>query len=211
MTRIGSLMLCATLGSTLLACGSNNSSSSKSAVESLPGDNAVSGWTVDTEANKGGTAQPMTAHTWMGTEDSVVGLIDGHADYWSQSSATLKLFVWQNYKNSSLPTLSGDQASIVLYVLQMASADQASEFYDWLVVRQGTDYTSPNNWKATDPTLGTKSRIEDTNTRWWVNLCKDEFYIEVAMDPSFGPDFVASNPDLKKEALRFAEEVARRF
>ena len=205
MTRFGLLILSATLGTALLACGSSNSNtgSTKSAVDLVPGNNAVSGWSID-QANP----EPITAHNWMGASDSVYGYIDGHADFWSQGPATLKLWAWQHYKNSSLPALTGDTATIELHVIQVASADQASKFYDFLLSRQGTDYTSPSNWQATQPTLGTQSRIEDTSTQWWINFYQDEFYVEFQMNPSYGSDFVPSNPDLKAEAIRFAQAIA---
>ena len=74
MTRFSSLILCATLATGLLACGSNGTSS-KDPVSLLPLDNSLPGWNVDTSSNENGSAQPMTATT----EAQALGLIDGAA------------------------------------------------------------------------------------------------------------------------------------
>jgi hypothetical protein len=82
---------------------------------------------------------------------------------------------------------------------------QESDYKRWTNTEQ--DWQDP-----TTPLLGTKSRIEDTTTSWWINFCQDVFYVEVQLFPSYGPppDVEPGNADLKSEAMRFAQEVARR-
>jgi len=209
MSRFGSLILCATLGAGLLGCG-NKATSPKDPVSFVPLDNAVSGWTVDSAHNKNGSAQPMTATT----KEQAEGLIDGAAAPFYKVY-TPKEFVWQNYVNGSLPAAPPDPnanpegATVVLYIWEMPSADQAGAIYTALL--QESEYAG--NWQSTSPTLGSESRIEDTITKWWINFHQDVFYVEVFFSPSFGPapDYTPSDPDLKNEAMRFAQAVAAKI
>lgn len=209
MTRFASIIVCATLAAGLLACGSN-ATSTKNAIDLAPLDQAVSGWAVDTALNTNGSVQPNTASTKQGAE----GLIDGAAAPFYKGSYTPKTFLWQNYVNKTLPA-APQGASMILYILQMPSADQATGLYSALL--QESEYSgqtgTTNDWQPTSPTLGTESRIENTVTAWWINFHKDAFYVEVMLNPSFGPppDYVTSDPDLKNEALRFAQAVASKF
>ena len=207
MTRFSSLILCATLATGLLACGSNTTSS-KDPVSLLPLDNAVSGWTVDTKSNKNGSAQPMVATT----KDEAIGLIDGAAAPFYRDPFSAKAFVWQNYVNTSMPAAPPPKgAGLVVYIYEMQSADQASKLYTALL--QESEYSG--NWQQpTSPPMGAESRIEDTNTAWWVNFHQDVFYVEVFLSPSYGPEsggWIPGNADLKAAALDFAKAIASKI
>jgi hypothetical protein len=215
MNRLGSLVFCTALGGALLACGggSDGGSSAKDPLSLVPLDNDVSGWTVDQGRLKTPGARAMTATT----KTDVIGLIDGGGEYFFAGPNTPKLFVWQNYRNASLPAAPPPLgATVSLTILQMPSADQASGIYTWLPQQPGTDYSrnagTPDDWQPTSPLLGTNSRIENTSVQWWINFYKDVFYIEVMLDPSAGPapDYTPGNLDLKQEALRFAQWVANK-
>jgi hypothetical protein len=203
MTRLVSLIFCATFGTGLVACGSN-SPASKTALDFVPVDKTVSGWTVNQALSKEPGSRAMTATT----EKQAVDLIDGGGAPFFMSPFTPKLFLWQNYVNKTLPA-APDGAHVSLYVVEMPSADQASSLYTALLT-QG-DYArksgTEDDWQTTSPLLGTQSRIQDTSTTWWINFQQDVFYVEVVLDPSTGPapDFTPRNADLKQEALRFAK------
>jgi hypothetical protein len=209
MTRLGSLVLCATLFTGLFACGSSGSST-PSAVDLAPVDNTVSGWMVDRASNKNADGSPMTANSAREAES----LIDGAAAPFYKAPFAPKQFLWQNYINDTLPA-APDGGFVLLYILEMPSADQASGLYTALLKeseyygKQGT----PDDWKPTSPLLGADSRIEDTNTAWWINFHKDAFYVEVMLSPSYGPppDYTIGDPDLKQEAFRFAETIASKI
>jgi len=223
MTRFGSIILCATLGGALLACGSNTTSnggsggtsnggsggtSTKNALDLL--DITVSGWTVDAASNKNGSAQPMVATTKV----QAINLIDGGANPFYKAPFTPQEFIWQNYLNVTLPA-APQGASVILYVLQMPSADQASALYTALL--KESEYSgqtgTTNDWQPTSPPLGTESRIENTVTAWWINFHQDVFYVEVFLSPSYGPppDDAPGDADLKNEAMRFAQAVASKI
>jgi hypothetical protein len=211
MTRFGSLIFCATLGSGLLACGSSGTSSSKDPLDLVPLDNALSGWTVDQAHNKPQGARAMTATT----AQEAVDLIDGAAAPFYKAPYTPKEFLWQNYLNATLPAAPPNPnnpvgASVVLYILQMPSADQASGLYTALLTE--SEYAG-HDWQPTSPPVGTESRIEDTVVSWWVNFHQDVFYVEVFLSPSYGPppDFTPGNADLKNEAIRFAQAIASKI
>jgi hypothetical protein len=250
MTRLGSLIFCATLGIGLLACANNggnggsggnagssvsgnggsgsggssvsgsgggpaggtSGTSTKDPLDLVPVDNTVPGWTVDQAHNKSPGARAMTATT----ESGVMGLIDGAGEYFYGGPNTPAMFLWQNYVNSTLAA-APDGAAISLYILQMPSAEQASGIYTWLPQQPGTDYSrksgTPDDWQATSPVLGTASRIQDTTSQWWINFYQDVFYVEVLLDPSTGPapDYTPHDPDLKQEAIRFAQAVANKM
>lgn len=212
MTRLGPLILCATLGTGLLACGSG-ATSPKEPLDLVPQDNDVSGWTADQAHSKTPGSRAMTAST----QEEAVALIDGGAVPFYRDPYTPRQFLWQNYVNSTLPAAPPPKgATVMLYILQMPSMDQASGLYTALL--QESEY---KRWSGTDqdwqdpttPPLGTDSRIEDSGTSWWINFYQDVFYIEVQLFPSYGPppDSTPSNPDLKNEALRFAQEIASRI
>lgn len=209
MTRLGSLIFCATLGVGLLACGSDGTST-KNPLDFAPVDNTVSGWTIDRAHNKNADGSPMTGATKTEAE----GLIDGAASPFYLDPYAPKLFLWQGYVNTALPA-APDGAHVDLYILEMPSAEQASGLYTSLL--QYSEYArksgTPDDWKPTSPPLGTDSRIQDTTSQWWINFHQDAFYVEVVLNPSTGPapDYKPSDPDLMQEALRFAQGVASRM
>jgi hypothetical protein len=216
MIRFGSRILCTTLGVGLLACGSNGTSDGNSAKDPLdlvPLDNDVSGWTVDQEHTKVPGARAMTATT----EKAAVNLIDGGAAPFFKAPSTPKMFLWQNYANDTLPAAPPpDGATLLLYILQMPSVEQATGLYTALL--KEADYTrktgTEDDWKdPTTPLLGADSRIQDTGTQWWINFRKDTYYVEVMLFPSYGPGptFTIGDPDLKQEALRFAQAIASKM
>ncbi len=162
MTRLGSLILCATLGSALLACGSKStgnggtggntagaggntagggggSSSSKNPVDFMPIDNTVSGWTVDATVARKTTDSlaPDTATTAAEAGNVADGA--GTAVYSVPTAAapayTPKLLVVQYYVNSSLPAAPAADggATAQVYIVEMPSADQASGLYKGLL------------------------------------------------------------------------------
>jgi hypothetical protein len=100
-----------------------------------------------------------------------------------------------------------------MYILQMPSAEQASGLYS--AVLKLTEYNARTNegWTATSPAVGTESRIQDTNSAWWINFYQGVFYVEISLTPSAGPgpDYTPGNADTKKEAVRFAQAVASRI
>jgi hypothetical protein len=221
MIRFGSLILGATLASALLACGSNTTSTNtadtstnaatKNAIDLAPLDQAVSGWAVNAALNTNGSAQPMIANTKAQAE----ALIDGGASPFYKAPFTPKEFLWQNYINDTLPAALPQGATVVLYILHMPSADQASGLYTALL--QESEYSgqtgTTNDWQPTSPRLGAESRIENTVTAWWVNFHQDVFYVEVMLTPSYGPppDDTPDDVDLKNEAMRFAQAVASKI
>jgi hypothetical protein len=212
MTRLGSLVLCATLGAGLLACGSDGTSTGtpKDPLDLVPLDNTVSGWTVDPDNHK--TAGKVAA---IGVgETGTEALIDGGAENYFQEPNVPTTFVWQNYVNSTL-SAAPDGATVKLYIFEMPSADQAKGIYTAILQRPSHAARTgmPGDWEPTTPPVGTESRIQDTASQWWVNFYKSVFYVEVLLDPSYGPppDYTPANADTKQEAVRFAQVVASKI
>lgn len=232
MTRLGSLILCATLGSSLSACGSNNTSSTsqggdsggksgsagsggttstKDPIELVPLDNDLSGWVVDQDHNANPGQRAMVGKTF----DEVTDLIDGGSDkyYTTDGAFTPKEFLWQNYKNSSLPSVPPPDVAIVkLYIFQMPSADQAAGLYGRTLKDQ--DH-KPYTWQdPTTPPVGTASRITDTGSQWYFNFYQGVYYVEISLTPSYGPEstgFAAGNAETKQEAFHFAQAIASKI
>jgi hypothetical protein len=207
MTRFGSLMLCATLTSALLACGGNNAST-QDPVELVPLDNDVSGWTVDQAHNKTPGQRAMIGLTY----DEVTALIDGGVGDFYFGSYAPKAFLWQNYLNPSLPAFPPENGAVVsLYILQMPSAAQATGLYTDIL--QFSDHKDTGGagtpWQdPSAPLVGTGSRIKDTGRQWWINFHQDVYYIEVLLGPSEpAPDYTPSDAT-KQETSRFAQAVA---
>jgi hypothetical protein len=204
MIRFGSLVFCATLGTGLWACGGGGTSTStKDPLELVPLDDTVPGWTVDQAHNKSPGERAMTATTQTG----VGALIDGGFENYFVEPNIPKMFLWQNYVNSTLPAAPPpDGATVKLYIFEMPSADQAKGIYTGILQR----IAWAGDWQPTTPALGTESRIQDTNTQWWVNFHQGVFYVEVLLGPSFGPppDYAPGDADTKAEAVRFAQAVA---
>ena len=216
MTRIGSLILCATTGIGLLGCGSSgkdtstDTSTTKDPLLVVPADSDLSGgWVVDKDSAKDPNARAMTATTLAG----VINLVDGGAEPFFMDPYTPKMFLWQNYVNKSVTVAGPDGAYVRLYILYMPSAEQASGLYSALLTT--SEYSrkagTPDDWTSTDPVVGTTSRIQDTGTQWWINFYKDVFYVDLMLDPSFGTDFELHNPELKQQAVTFAQTIAGRI
>jgi hypothetical protein len=152
----------------------------------------------------------MTATTQQDTE----ALIDGAAADFFMPPYTPKEFVWQNYVNTTLP-FAPDGAWLSLYVLWMPSAEQATGLYAALLQASlySTRVGTPDDWHPTTPPVGTESRIQDTGSSWWINFHQDAFYVEIALDPSYGPapDYIPGSAETKAEALRFALAVASKI
>ncbi len=183
----------------------------KNILDLVPLDNTVSGWKVDRTVTPTSGQRAVVATNQQELEN----LIDGGAVPFYTSPYKPKLFAWQNYVNATLPA-APDGAHVSLYILQMPSAEDAAGLYKALLGfseysrKQGT----ADDWQdPTSPRLGTDSRIQDTGSQWWINFYKDGFYVEVMMDPSYGPapDYAPGSPVLKAEALRFAQAVASRI
>jgi hypothetical protein len=218
--RSGSLVLAATLGSGLLACGGNGSTTEstpdsaspvpKNPLELVPLDNDVAGWTVDQDDNKSPGQRAMTATTQTG----VAGLIDGGFENYYQEPNIPQMFLWQNYVNATLAA-APEGAAVKLYIFEMPSAAEAKGIYTAILQRPSHSSRTgqPGDWEPTAPTIGTESRIQDTSSQWWVNFYQDVFYIEVLLDPSFGPppDYALGNAANKQEAVGFAQKVAAKI
>ena len=183
MTRLGSLVSCATLGTGLLACSSNGTSP-KDPLDLVPLDNTVSGWTVDEESSKSPGEAAMTATTQTG----VASLIDGGFENYYQEPNIPEMFLWQNYVNSTL-SAAPEGASVRLYIFEMPSVEQAEGIYTAILQRPSHAGRTglPGDWEPTTPTVGTESRVQDTATQWWINFHQGVFYVEVLLDPSYGP------------------------
>ena len=205
MTRLFALILGTTLG--LLSCGSSDpegggttNTSTKGALDLVPIENEVPGWTVDRLVNKGGNTAPMSGDSKLAVE----GLIDGGASPFFNEPNIPKLFVWQNYLNNTIAA-APDGAQLYIYVLEMPSADQATGLYESVLTLSEYDRKkgTTEDWKAISPTLGAESRIQDTGSQWWINFHQGVFYVEVLLSPSNGPapDYLPSDIDLKNDWL----------
>jgi hypothetical protein len=210
MTRFSPLSFCAMLSAGLLACSSGDGSTPKTALDLVPLDSAVSGWTVDPDNSKTAGKVAATATTEVDTE----ALIDGAAADFFADPYTPTTFAWQNYVSSTV-TDAPSGATVVLYVLEMPSADQASGLYASL--RSASLYTrktgTPDDWQDATPPVGTGSRIQNTGDTWWINFYQSNFYVEVNLTPSQGPppDYEPGNANTKAEAFRFAQAIASRI
>lgn len=218
MTRLGSLVLCATLGlgTTMLACGSSTPSggaggaagggaSGTSAIEAtIPRDNTVAGWKVDqTGSNVAAGKVAGIATSLDQASNSTPGslALDGSADPFYANSTPTYLAL-QNYVNNALNT-AGDPPgySLKLLVLQMPDAAQATALYTSLVDGTHSLYTS-NTWTDLSPAIGDASRITNSGTDWWVNFRKGVYYVEVRLTYADSTDTVG-----KGETLKFANAV----
>jgi hypothetical protein len=187
--------------------GEAGTGSSKNILDLVPRANTVSGWTVDPQGPTTSGVRAATATSKTETE----ALIDGAAAAFYTAPYSPKVFAWQNYVNATLPAMP-EGAHLSLYILQMPSTAQATGIYTALL--QSQEYArqtgAPNDWQVPSPPVGTESRIEDTGSAWWINFHKDVFYVEVRLDPSYGPapDYTPGWSVTKAEAIRFALAVA---
>jgi hypothetical protein len=190
--------------------GEAGGASGKNILDLVPLDNMVSGWKVDRTVPTSGQRAVVATN-----QQELESLIDGGAIPFYTSPYQPKVFAWQNYVNETLRDAL-DGAHVSLYVVQMPSAEDAAGLYKALLgfSEYSRKVGTPDDWQdPTSPRLGTDSRIQDTGSQWWVNFYKDAFYVEVMLDPSYGPapDYVPGSPALKAEALRFAQVVASRL
>jgi len=183
----------------------------RSILDLVPIDNTVPGWRVDRTLSTDPDQRAMVATT----QEEVEKLVDGLVAAFYLPPYQPKVFAWQNYVSSALPA-GPDGSHVTLYILQMPSAEQAAGLYK--AVLGLSDYSRKNgtadDWQdPTSPRLGTDSRIQDTGAQWWINFYRDVFYVEILLDPSYGPppDYDPGNPAAKTEALRFAQAVASRI
>jgi len=93
----------------------------------------------------------------------------------------------------------------------MPSAEQASGLYTSL--RQSSLYAGSTWTEPTSPLLGSRSRITDSGTDWWINFCKGSYYVEVRLSPSYGPppDYAPGDAAQKKAAMDFATVLAAKM
>jgi hypothetical protein len=184
---------------------------SSSITDLVPVNNTIAGWTVDSSNSK--TAGQVAALATNVTDTT--NLIDGAAADFFAAPYSPVTFAWQNYLNASLespipPSAGGPGATLKLYILQMPSADQACGLYTSLL----SDNFYASTWTdPTSPTVGTKSRITDSGTDWWVNFCKGVHYVEARLSPSYGPapDYTPGDATTKKAAMDFAVAVAAKM
>lgn len=191
------------------ASGPATSTLAKSPLDLVPLDNEEPGWLVDKEHSRDPSQRAMMATNYTET----VNLIDGAAENFYTAPNIPRLFLWQNYLNPALSPPDG--AMVRLFILVMPSAAQAKGLYT--AILEKAEYTrslgTPLDWQPTTPTIGTESRIQDTGAQWWINFYKDVYYVEVLLDPSFGPppDYVLGDPATKQAALGFAQAIAARI
>jgi hypothetical protein len=201
-------------GSTRISTGGaqgtgGNSASAKNPLYLVPLDNEVPGWRVDRESARDPNQRAMTATNLTETTN----LIDGAAECYYAGPNIPKMFLWQNYLNPSLSAPEG--ARVRLYIFVMPTAAQAKGLYTALL--QFSEYSRktgmPGDWQPTVPVIGTESRMEDTDTQWWINFYQDVYYVEVLLDPSYGPppDYLINDPVTQQTALRFAQAIAARI
>jgi hypothetical protein len=217
MTRPGFRFFCVMVGSAalLVGCGSNTPSGGAGGTiqDLIPGNNTITGWTIDPGNSK--TAGQVAA---FGTaEQTVENLIDGAAADFFAPPATPTNFAWQNYVNVTLPDAPVDPAqtpqgaTLKLYVLQMPSEAQAAGLYTSLLSANlyvGNTWTDP-----TTPAVGTKSRVTNSGTDWWINFYKGVYYVEVRMTPSFGPapNYTPNDASLETVAFTFATAITSKI
>lgn len=238
MTRFCSLILSATLGAALMACGSNSDGGAGGAGGSTPGtggsgaggaaggaggtsgktvldlvlkDGDLAGWSPNPANTKTKGKIAVTATDEATTE----GYIDGAAADFFKSPLTPVMFAWQSYINTTMKSapVAPDPlgVKVELYILQMPDAGQATSLY--------TSLLSANlyaKWTWVDPSsplVGDKSRVTNAGDTWKVNFIKGVYYVEVNLSPSYGPapDYTENDPNLKQAAFDFAAAVAAKM
>lgn len=228
MTRLGSLLFCATLGlgAALSGCssggggggaggsaggsggGTGGQTTAPSILDLVPRDNTVSGWTVDQDPRNTHTAGQVAAvsNDFAGT----TALIDGGSDAYYTAPYIAKTFVEQNYVNTSLNSPSG--YIIKMYIIEMTSADQASGIYTAFTAADSTfDLWTSNTWTATSPVIGTGSRITNSGSGWWVNFYKGSYYVEVLLSSPTVTGVPETDTAGEAEAARFATAIASKM
>ena len=149
-----------------------------------------------------------TATTQLGAEN----LIDGAASAFFTAPYSPQTFAWQNYLSTTVTDAPApDYATVSLYILEMATAEQASGLYTSLLaapLHSLETWTDPSS-----PLIGTDSRVADTGDRWWINFYKGNCYVEVSLSPSYGPapNYSSGDPNTKVAAMTFSQAVASKM
>jgi hypothetical protein len=223
MTRLSYLFFCATFvaGVSLVGCGGgggggsggsggggNGGTTTVSFLDLVPRDGTIPGWTVDPSISKTAGQVAATATT----EKDVTDLIDGAAADFFAAPYTPQNFAWQNYVNASLPSPMGATtgSTMKLYIMQMPSGQPCTLYTSLLKVA----LYSTNTWTdPTSPAIGTKSRITDSGTDWWINFCTGNYYVEARLSPSYGPapDYAIGDATQKQAAMDYAVAVASKM
>jgi hypothetical protein len=226
MTRLSSMFFCAicVAGVALVGCGGGSNgggggigggggggaggSAPASLLDLVPRDNTISGWVVDSSISKTAGQVAATATT----EKDVTDLIDGAAADFFAAPYSPQNFAWQNYVNASLPSPLGATtgSTMKLYILQMPAGQPCNLYTSLLNVAL---YKS-NTWTdPTSPAIGTKSRITDSGTDWWINFCKGNYYVEARLSPSYGaaPDYAVADATQKQAAMDYAVAIAAKL
>ncbi len=174
----------------------------------FPQNNTVPGWTVDPNNSKTAGRVAATARTESDTEN----LIDGaSAGFFAGANAPMT-FAWQNYVNGTMPDAPApNYATVSLYVMQMASAEEAYGLYTSLPTVPL--YSGPTWSEPSSPLIGTDSRIADTGDHWWINFYKGNCYVEVSLSPSYGPapDYTPEDTSTRAAAVTFSQAVASKM
>jgi hypothetical protein len=149
-----------------------------------------------------------TARTELETEN----LIDGASAVFFADPYMPLTFAWQNYVSTTVTDAPApNYATVSLYVLQMANAEQASGLYTSLLT---APLYSGRTWiEPSSPLIGTDSRIADTGDRWWINFYKGNCYAEVSLSPSYGPppNYTPGDPSTKTAAMTFSRAMASKM
>jgi hypothetical protein len=174
----------------------------------FPRNNTIPGWTVDRNNSLTASRVAATATSETDTE----ALIDGAAAAFFAAPHVPLTFAWQNYVSTTVTDAPGpDYATLSLYVLQMANAEQASALYTSLL----TDpLHAARTWiEPSSPLIGASSRLADTGDHWWINFYKDNCYVEISLSPSYGPapDYTVGDANTKAAAVTFSQAVASKM
>jgi hypothetical protein len=230
MTRLGSLLFCATLvlGAALLSCGSGSGGGSggsggvlggsggggvqggsggtgvggtEAVLAIVPGDGTITGWVRNPSEPK--VANKAAAIATTVTE--AVDLIDGGADPWYAPPYTPNVFAWQNYMNTTVNPPDG--YTVKMYILQMPTAAQATALYASLVDGTHSLYTStPEPFAEMSPAVGDASRIVNSGIDWWINFRKGAYYCEIFLGYAEKTDMAG-----KQQAIDFVTAIAAKM
>jgi hypothetical protein len=137
-------------------------------------------------------------------------LIDGAAAPFYKAPYTPKEFLWQNYVNMTLPAAPPPLgAHLILYILQMPSADQASGLYTALL--QESEYTG-HDWEPTSPPWA-RSRASRIRSRHGGSTSTKMCFTSRSCSPrrmDRSPDYAVSDPDLKAKPCASPKQSLRR-
>ena len=184
-------------------------SCSSALLDLFPRNNTIYGWTVDPTNSITTGKVAATATTELGAES----LIDGASASFFTGPYSPRTFGWQNYVSTTVTDAPAPSyATASLYILQMATAEQASGLYTSLLT--AASLYSGRTWiDPSSPLVGADSRIADTGDHWWINFYKSNCYVEVSLSPSYGPApaYSPGDPNTKVAAIAFSQAVASRM